>query len=77
MRTTIDRAGGVVIPKPLRDRHGLRAGVVEIIGDGTGVRIEPLAAESLEERGGRLVIPASGSVIDDDTVRSLRDADQR
>lgn len=45
--------------------------------DGAALRVEPLAAESLEERDGRLVIPASGAAIDDDTVRSLRDADQR
>jgi hypothetical protein len=31
----------------------------------------------LEERGGRLIIPASGVVIDDEDVQALRDADQR
>ena len=66
-----------MIPKPLRDRLGLRPGVVNVTADGSGLRVEPLAAESLDEREGRLVIPASGDVIDDDTVRSLRDADQR
>ncbi len=45
--------------------------------DGTGIRVEPLATESLVERAGRLVIPASGTPIDDETVRSLRDGDQR
>jgi len=77
MRTTIDRAGRLVIPKPLRDHLGLSAGLVDVEVDGAGIRVEPLAAESLEERDGRLVIPASGIPIDDDTVRSLRDADQR
>ncbi|HWC28052.1 MAG TPA: hypothetical protein VG474_15790 [Solirubrobacteraceae bacterium] len=33
--------------------------------------------DGLALRGGRLVIPASGVVIDDDVVRSLRDGDQR
>jgi hypothetical protein len=42
----------------------------------TGSRVEPLAAESLDERGMRLVIPAGGAAIDDDLVRSLRDAGQ-
>jgi hypothetical protein len=56
---------------------GLRPGVVEVLADGNGIRVEPLAGESLDERGGRLVIPASGVGIDDATVRSLRDADQR
>lgn len=77
MRATIDAAGRVVIPKPLRDHLGLSPGVVDITVDGAALRIEPPAAEVLEECDGRLVIPASGTVIDDETVRSLRDADQR
>jgi AbrB family looped-hinge helix DNA binding protein len=77
MRATIDKAGRLVIPKSLREMLGLRPGEVEVHADGTGIRVEPLAAESLDEQGGRLVIPLSGTVIDDDTVRSLRDAGQR
>jgi AbrB family looped-hinge helix DNA binding protein len=77
MRATIDKAGRLVIPKPLRDRLGLRPGVVEVIADGAGLRVEPIADESLVERGERLVIPASGAPIDDDLVRALRDGDQR
>lgn len=77
MRGTIDKAGRLVIPKPLRDLLGLRAGVVEVFADGAGLRVEPLADESLVERGDRLVIPASGTPIDDDTVRAMRDGDQR
>lgn len=67
----------MVIPKPLRDRLGLRPGVVEVVADGAGLRVEPIADESLIERGDRLVIPASGAAIDDDLVRTLRDGDQR
>jgi bifunctional DNA-binding transcriptional regulator/antitoxin component of YhaV-PrlF toxin-antitoxin module len=66
-----------VIPKQLRDRLGLRPGVVEVHADGTGIRVEPIAAESLEERDGWLVIPATGAVVDDELVRALRDGDQR
>lgn len=77
MRTTIDRAGRVVIPRRLRDEVGLHAGEVEITVDGAGVRIEPLAGEGVIEKDGRLVISAAGVVIDDEVVRELRDADQR
>lgn len=66
-----------MIPKALRDRLGLRPGVVEVVADGSGLRVEPLAGDDLEERGGRLVIPAAGAAISDDDVRSLRDADRR
>ena len=78
MRATIDKAGRVVIPKALRERHGLKPGPVEVEADGAGLRIEPVTGDSLEERDGRLVIPPSGAEgIDDDYVRSLRDGDQR
>lgn len=77
MQGTIDKAGRLVIPKALRDRLGLRPGPVEVSAEGAGIRVEPIAMESLEDRGGTLVIPAAGASLDDDSVRSLRDADQR
>ena len=77
MRATIDKAGRLVIPKPLRDRLGLRPGEVELTPDGTGLRIEAVAGEDLGEEDGRLVIPATGTSIDDELVRVLRDADRR
>ncbi|MDQ3739249.1 MAG: AbrB/MazE/SpoVT family DNA-binding domain-containing protein [Actinomycetota bacterium] len=77
MRTTIDKAGRLVIPKALRDHIGLRPGAVEVVADGIGLRVEPIPGTGLEERGGRLVIPSAGIEIDDDDVRALRDAVQR
>jgi AbrB family looped-hinge helix DNA binding protein len=77
IRATIDKAGRLVIPKPLRDQIGLRPGEVEVTAEGAALRVEPLAGDSLEERGGRLVIPPGGAEIDDELVRSLRDAGQR
>ena len=66
-----------MIPKRLRDQVGLRPGDVEVTVEGTGLRVEALATETLEERHGRLVIPTAGAKIDDDLVRALRDAGQR
>lgn len=66
-----------MIPKALRERLGLRPGEVEVIADGTALRLEPIAGDALDEREGRLIIPASGAPLDDEAVRALRDADQR
>lgn len=77
MRTTIDKAGRLVIPKQLRDHVGLRPGEVEITVEGAGLRVQPLAEESLDERDGRLVIPPRGAQVDDELVQALRDAGQR
>jgi AbrB family looped-hinge helix DNA binding protein len=77
MRATIDRAGRLVIPKQLRDHVGIRPGEVEVTAEGSGLRIELPADEALRERDGRLVIGGGGAEIDDELVRSLRDAGQR
>lgn len=77
MRTTIDKAGRLVLPKPLRDRIGLRPGPVEVFADGAALRVEPVTETSLERRSGRLVIPASGVALNDEGVHALRHADQK
>ena len=77
MRTTIDKAGRLVIPKELRDHIGLTAGEVDVSIDGAALRLEPVAGDRLVERDGRLIVPSGGAPIDDDQVRSLRDVDQR
>lgn len=77
MRTTIDRAGRIVIPKPLRDELGLVPGEVELTVDGAALRIEAVEGQGLERKDGRLVVPASAVPIDDELVQALRDADQR
>jgi len=57
MRTTIDKAGRVVIPAPIRDRAGLTPGsLLEITEDETGIRLERVAAgPRLVKVGRRLV----------------------
>jgi AbrB family looped-hinge helix DNA binding protein len=77
VRTTIDKAGRLVIPKELRDRIGLGAGEVDVRVEGATLRIEPMASDRLTERDGRLTVPASGVPLDDDQVQALRDIDQR
>ncbi len=66
-----------MIPKPLRDHLGLCPGEVEVTADGAALRVEPLVGDALDERDGRLVIPASGAEVNDAVVRTLRDAGQR
>jgi AbrB family looped-hinge helix DNA binding protein len=77
MKATIDKAGRLVIPRPLRDRIGLASGgAVEIELDGAGLRIRPLTGSELREVGRLLVIPRTGASIDDAVVRELIDADR-
>ena len=77
MRTTIDKAGRLVIPKSLRDQVGITAGEVEVSLDGAAIRIESVAADELVEADGLLLLPAGGPELDEDAVRELRLADQR
>ena len=77
MRTTIDKAGRLVIPRSLRDRIGLvGGGEVDLELDGAAVRIEPVVGRELREDGGLLFIPAAGTPITDAAVRELIDADR-
>ena len=77
MRTTIDKAGRLVIPRSMRRRVGLdRGGEVQLEIDGIGIRVEPVAGTELRESAGLLVIPATGNPVDENTVRELIDADR-
>jgi len=77
MRTTIDKAGRLVLPKELREQVGLRPGEVTVTVDGAGLRVEPVATEHLVERRGRLLVPTGGEPLTGADVQALRDADQR
>ena len=64
MRTTIDKAGRLVIPAPIRERAGLNPGtIIEITLDDTGVRLERVAeGPRLVRVGKRLVArPTAGA----------------
>jgi AbrB family looped-hinge helix DNA binding protein len=77
MRSTIDKAGQLVIPKALRDQLRLRPSAVELTADGAALRVVPVHDDTLVETDGRLVIPTPGVVIGDELVQALRDADRR
>ena len=77
MRTTIDKAGRLVIPKSPREQSGITSGDVEISLDGAAIRIESVAADDLVEEDGLLLLPSGGPELDADAVREMRLADQR
>jgi bifunctional DNA-binding transcriptional regulator/antitoxin component of YhaV-PrlF toxin-antitoxin module len=73
----MDKAGRLVVPRPLRDRVGLAlGGEVEIEIDGAAIRIAPVAGGALREVDGLLVIPAVGQAVDGDLVREMIDGDR-
>jgi AbrB family looped-hinge helix DNA binding protein len=77
MRTTIDRAGRLVVPKALREQVGMVEGEVEVTVDGAALRIEPIATAELVEENGRLFLPRTGVAVTIEEIRELRLADQR
>jgi AbrB family looped-hinge helix DNA binding protein len=77
MRTTIDGAGRLVVPKPIRDAAGISAGAeLEIrVADGR-IEIEPAPLEvKLVKRGGLTVAVPRKSVppLSGEVVRATRD----
>ncbi len=79
MKTTIDRAGRVVIPKAIRDRAGLQPGSeLDIRLDNGVVEITPPAPKGrLVEEGGFLVweaAPGTPSIQPGDVRQAILDA---
>lgn len=72
----MDKAGRIVIPAALRERLGTVPGPVDLIMDGTGIRIEVETHDNVVEKDGRLVI-TGGPVLTPEDIRELRLADQR
>ena len=77
MRTTIDKAGRVIIPATIRAQLGITPGPVDIVLDGAGVRIELIPTDNNAERDGRLIIDAHAKPVTSDDIRELRLAEQR
>lgn len=70
----IDQAGRVVLPKPLRDRFGLRGGdtlAIEVRGDAIELRPSQAAGE-LKRVNGVLVFTSPGELASEDFVAQSR-----
>jgi AbrB family looped-hinge helix DNA binding protein len=81
MRTTVDAAGRIVIPKDLRERLGIRRGRALEIREREGrIEIEPaLTAMTLVRRaGGTVAVPAEKlPPLTDDLVRETLERPRR
>jgi AbrB family looped-hinge helix DNA binding protein len=75
-RSTIDSAGRLVIPKPIRERHGLYPGTdVDFLSQGGRIVIEPATQQAtLIEREGLLIVTSelAGGPADQQSVREER-----
>lgn len=74
MRTTVDGAGRIVIPRSIRDEMGLSAGdEVDVEFDGWSITIDrPPGDARVVERDGVLVIDGTGASMTDEDLRGLR-----
>lgn len=78
MKTTIDAAGRIVVPKGLRDRLGLEPGTtVDISPYGAGLQLIPVGRTARVRTIRGAVVAESETVITDDDVFALIDADRR
>lgn len=68
MKTTIDSAGRIVVPKPLRDRLGLTPGsTLDISQYGAGLALIPGGRTArLVEEDGSLVATGEGTLTDEE-----------
>lgn len=78
MRTTIDSAGRLVVPKVLRDRLGLTPGsTVDVSPYGAGLQMVPVSRTARVRTARGKVVAESTTVITDDDVFAILDADRR
>lgn len=77
MKTTIDAAGRLVIPRELRKKAGLEPGMaLEVRVEDGVVLVEPAPTQVVFKRRGRFVVAQrteAGPVLTEQTVRETRD----
>ncbi|MDR0782951.1 MAG: AbrB/MazE/SpoVT family DNA-binding domain-containing protein [Propionibacteriaceae bacterium] len=78
MTITMDRAGRVMLPKAVRERHGLTEGAkLDIIEEGALIIITPQPAQiEIVEEDGRLVA-VGGAPVTDQMVREILESIRR
>ena len=78
MKTTIDGAGRLVVPKALRDRLGLVPGsTVDISQYGAGLQLVPVSRTARLRTVRGALVAESDAVITDEDVFALVEADRR
>jgi AbrB family looped-hinge helix DNA binding protein len=81
VRSTIDSAGRIVVPKRLRERLGLARGAAVELRERNGrLEVEPVLARMAlaRRRGGRVAVPAKKLVpLTDEIVRDTIDRVRR
>lgn len=78
MRTTIDNAGRLVVPKVLRDRLGLKPGsTVDVRPYGADLQLVAVSRTARVRTIRGEVVAESETVIADEDVLALVDADRR
>ncbi len=78
MKTTIDSAGRLVVPKVLRDRLGLKPGsTVDVTLYGAGLQMVAVSRTARVRTIRGDVVAESETVITDEDVFAILDADRR
>lgn len=81
MKTSMDRVGRVVVPKPIRDELGLVSDTeFDVAIDGAGIRLQPRrkgVREIVEIDGWPTLAPVGDRVLTDSDVLRARDDTRR
>jgi AbrB family looped-hinge helix DNA binding protein len=80
MYVTIDRAGRIVVPKPLRDALGLTPETplaIELVGDHIEISSGAETAQVVEGPSGPVVAPTGSKITEEDIRRVLEATRER